>query len=194
VEAEAGDLAEALYRQEVRLQQSFDPDSEHVAALLYQLATLQYCRGRHAAAAATLRRCLGLVRSEFEGAEEHLLTVRHRLGMALGAAGEYEPAREALHGVAAELVEKLGPGNPVTCELDFMVALMALRQGEEGAARAGGAAAVDPGTRAALLGEMEGAVGRLAAYGEEHMLVRAAREQLEAARAGAGRAGGGGAA
>ena len=78
MEAERSELGEALYAQEVRLHQSFDPDSEHVGMLLYQLATLQYCRGRYEQAASTLQRCLGMMRGEFANAEEHVLTVKHR--------------------------------------------------------------------------------------------------------------------
>ena len=174
VESERGPLAEALYGQEIRLHQSFDQDNEQAAALYYQLGTLQYCSGRHEQAIRSLNRCIELIEHEFEGGAEHLLTVKHRLGMALGAVGKHAHARDVFESVAPGLIEKIGEGNPVSKELDFMLALMKVRElrGEE--EEEGGE--VDATSRRqdeqVLLQEMEAAIKDLKMYGEEHMLVK----------------------
>lgn len=185
VDSEQGPLAEALYSQEIRLHQAFDPDGEHTAALWYQLGTLQYCHARHEAAVASLRRGLQLLEGGFEGAEEHTVTLKHRLGMALGAGGHHAEARDVLTAVAPELIDRLGEENPMSKELDLMVAGMRLREvrGEAAAGRlTPEAAAVE---EAQLLAEMEAAVAGLKPFGEDHMLVKHAGQLLEEAKAGA---------
>lgn len=172
VESERGPLAESLYGQEIRLHAAFDPDGQQTAALYYQLGTLQYCHGRHEEAIRSLERCLNLLENEFEGAEEHLMTVQHRLGMALGGAGKHQHARDVFSKIAPQLLDKLGEGNPVTHELNFMTALMALRD-----LRKGDDDGI--GREAALLNEMDKAVMGLKQFGEEHMLVKYAEKTYE---------------
>jgi tetratricopeptide (TPR) repeat protein len=127
LDSEKFDVAAALLAQQVELQRRVNPDSEHVAMLLYQQGTLQYVVGDYAAAAQGLERALALV-SDFEGGEEHSVTVKHRLGMVLGALGQYDKARSELHEAAPELVRLLGQDNPVSSELNLMMAYMALKQ------------------------------------------------------------------
>ena len=172
VDSERGPLAESLYFQEIRLHQAFDPDGEQTAALYYQLGTLQYCCSRHEAAIRSLERAVRLLETQFEGADEHLMTVRHRLGMALGASGKHAHARDVLNSVAALLTEKLGDGNPITHELEFMLALMKLNELKDNASE-----------YSAVLGEMETALNGLKPFGEEHMLVKFAEKLFEEAAA-----------
>ena len=175
VESERGPLAEALYGQEIRLHAAFDPEGQQTAALYYQLGTLQYCHGRHNEAIKSIERCLHLVEHEYEGVDEHLATVRHRLGMALGGAGKHAHARDILNSIAPEVLDKLGEGNPITCELEFMMALMDLKDLRNGNGT---------GDESALLNKMEVAVKGLTQFGEEHMLVKYAQKQLGEAKTG----------
>ena len=153
--------------------------------------------GRYAEAAATLQATIDLLRAHVEGAEQHLLTVRHRLGMVRGAAGEHGAARKELNALAADLVAEMGADNPVSHELNFMVALMALRELPEAAAgtlpAAAQAAAPEAAAEAAaeaggeggeerrerLLGELRTNLAALLEYGEGHMLVKKARQEAE---------------
>jgi tetratricopeptide (TPR) repeat protein len=175
VDSENGPLAETLYGQEIRLHHSFDPESEQIAALYYQLGTLQYCNDRHDAAITSLERALKLLENDFEGAADHLVTVKHRLGMALGAAGKYAHARDVLNGISATLIEKLGEGNPVSKELDFMLSLMALREGET-------SGKMSNDKKQDLLSKMKESLKTLKQFGDEHMLVKFAEKQFEEAK------------
>jgi tetratricopeptide (TPR) repeat protein len=173
VDTEQGPLAETLYGQEIRLHHSCDPESEQIAALYYQLGTLQYCNSRHDAAIASLERALKLLEHEFEGASDHLITVRHRLGMALGASGKYAYARDVLNSISADLIDKLGDGNPISKELEFMLSLMELKE------HGGG---MDKEKKEALLKKMQESVKVLKQFGDEHMLVKFADSQFEEAK------------
>lgn len=168
-------LAEALYRQEIGLHQQFDPDSEQTVALLYQLGTLQYCNEDAAGAVDSLERAVAMFERGFEGAEEHSDVVRHRLGMALGLKGRKQYSRDILLDVAPKLAEKFGKGNPASLELDIMMAYMALQDELEGKVyKEGKEERVDQ-----LVGEMNETLEALSTYGEDHMLVKAAKRLVE---------------
>ena len=181
VDAEQGPLAETLYGQEIRLHHSFDPESEHIASLYYQLGTLQYCYGRHDAAIRSLERALSLLENEFEGASDHLITVRHRLGMALGAAGKHAHARDVLNSISGDLMEKLGDGNPISKELEFMLSLMQLKEIESESGD-GGDGSETKKEKEALFGKMKESLNTLKQFGDEHMLVKYAEKQFEEAK------------
>jgi tetratricopeptide (TPR) repeat protein len=168
VDSEQGPLAETLYGQEIRLHHSCDPESEQIAALYYQLGTLQYCNDRQDAAIASLERALRLLENEFEGATDHLITVKHRLGMALGASGKYAHARDIFNTISGDLVEKLGEGNPISKELEFMMSLMELKEERK-----------TKEDREELLRKMEESLKTLKQFGEEHMLVKFAQKLFE---------------
>lgn len=173
VEAERRELAEALYAQEIRLHEAFDKDGEQVAALLYQLGTLNYCWGDHEASVRSMEKALDILGTkEIEGAEDHILIVKHRLGMALGAAELHDAARQVLHGIALDLISQLGDGNPASRELDFMMALMGLRDTMHSEHR-------DQDKETALFAEMNSALEDLRTYGDDHMLVKATEKQIE---------------
>ncbi|KAG7669146.1 hypothetical protein Ndes2526B_g05425 [Nannochloris sp. 'desiccata'] len=172
VDSEQGPLAETLYGQEIRLHHSCDPESEQIAALYYQLGTLQYCNARHDAAIASLERALKLLENEFEGAADHLITVRHRLGMALGASGKYAHARDVFNKISGDLVEKLGEGNPISKELEFMMSLMELKEEKKKTKM----------EKEELLRKMEESLKTLQQFGDEHMLVKFAQKQYEEVR------------
>jgi tetratricopeptide (TPR) repeat protein len=172
VEAGRTELAKALYMQEIRLHEAFDKDVEQVAALLYQLGTLYYCAGNHDAAVRSMESALDILgTNDIQDAEDHRLMVQHRLGMALGAAEKHEAARQVLHGIALDLISQLGDGNPASRELDFMMALMGLRDARQSEQR-------DRDKESALLAEMNAALEDLRTYGNGHMLVRAAEKQV----------------
>ncbi|PRW56145.1 puromycin-sensitive aminopeptidase isoform X1 isoform A [Chlorella sorokiniana] len=176
LEGDKQEAAEALYEQDVRLHMAAGDNFEHVALTLYQCGTLQYVMGKYEAAAESLRRSLATVRKHFPQAEEHLLTVQQRLGMVLALLGEYDTAKQLLHEVAPALVANLGEGNPANEEIDFMLALIGLRE-----MAADGVA--DAGRRAAHLEAMQKHLKALAGYGEEHMLVKKAQSLFEEAQA-----------
>jgi hypothetical protein len=165
--------ADALLEQQVALHASLEPEGEQVAALLYQLGTWRYAHGDAAAAVPPLERCAALSAAlGGEDAEEHALSARHRLGVTLAAAGRRAEARAELGAIAAALVERLGGAdNPASLELDVAVALAAAADARE---------AGDAGARGARLAEAAAAFEALEAYGEDHVLVRAARRELEA--------------
>lgn len=171
VDSEEGPLAETLYGQEIRLHHSCDPESEQIAALYYQLGTLQYCNDRQGAAIASLERALKLLENEFEGAADHLITVKHRLGMALGASGKYAHARDIFNKIFGDLVEKLGEGNPISKELEFMKSLMELKEETK-----------TQEEREELLKKMEESLKTLKQFGDEHMLVKFAQKLFEEAK------------
>jgi tetratricopeptide (TPR) repeat protein len=173
VDSEQGPLAETLYGQEIRLHHSCDPESEQIAALYYQLGTLQYCNDRHDPAIRSLERALKLLENEFEGAADHLITVKHRLGMALGASGKYAHARDVLNSISGDLIEKLGEGNPISKELEFMKCLMELKENGDGLKKK---------EKKELLAKMEEAVKTLKQFGDEHMLVKFAEKQFNEAK------------
>lgn len=179
LESNQQDLAEALYEQDVRLHMAAGGNFEHVALTLYQCGTLQYVMGKYEAAAESLRRSLATVRTHFPEAEEHLLTVQQRLGMVLALLGEYDTAKQLLHEVAPALVANLGEGNPANEEIDFMLALIGLRE-----MAADGVA--DASRQAAHLEAMQKHLKSLAGYGEEHMLVKKAHALFEEAQAASG--------
>eukprot|EP00887_Chlorella_sp_A99_P002728 scaffold6.g2728.t1 len=104
--------------------------------------------------------------------EGQLLSVKQRLGVILGAAGEHEAARRLLYEVAPDLVEKAGPSNPLTHELNAVLSLVSLRELPPDAA---------PERKQKLLQEMEVNIAKLVVYGEEHMLVAKARALFEGA-------------
>lgn len=108
--------------------------------------------------------------------EAQLLSVKQRLGVILGAAGQHEAARRLLLEIAPDLVEKAGPGNPLTHELNAILSLAALREAGAGAQAEGES---DSGRREQLVREMEVNIWELGVYGEEHMLVHKARELFE---------------
>ncbi|KAL4441005.1 hypothetical protein ABPG77_010436 [Micractinium sp. CCAP 211/92] len=168
------ELAEALYLQDARLHTALGSNYEHVALTLYQCGTLQYVMGKYEAAAESLQRSLQTVRHHYPQAEEHLLTVQQRLGMVLALLGKYEQAREMLHDVAPALVGNLGEGNPASEELEFMLSLISLREMEADGV-------TDAARRQELLASMQDRLTKLTAYGEEHMLVKKARQLHEAA-------------
>jgi hypothetical protein len=165
--------ADALLEQQVALHASLEPEGEQVAALLYQLGTWRYAHGDAAAAVPPLERCAALSAAlGGEDAEEHALSARHRLGVALAAAGRRAEARAELGAIAAALVERLGGAdNPASLELDVAVTLAAAADARE---------AGDAGARGARLAEAAAALEALEAYGDDHVLVRAARRELEA--------------
>jgi len=165
VDSEEGPLAETLYGQEIRLHHSCDPESEQIAALYYQLGTLQYCNDRQGAAIASLERALKLLENDFEGAADHLITVKHRLGMALGASGKYAHARDVFNKISGDLVEKLGEDNPISKELEFMMSLMELKEERK-----------TKEERDELLKKMEESLKTLKQFGDEHMLVKFAQK------------------
>lgn len=159
------DVAEALLTQQIDLFQLMNPRGEQLPMLLYEKGTLLYVLGRYEDAAKALEKATQLT-SELEGAEEHhLITVKHRLGLVLGALGDYKKSKELLHEIAPDLVQLLGPANPVSSELNLMLAYMQLKQGD--------------GDKAALCEEMHTNLKALEEYGEDHMLVVKAKEQYK---------------
>lgn len=172
LEAGKGDLAQAFYLQQIRLLQEYDPHGEQVASLMYQTGTLEYCLGKHEEAVKTLEKAVDILKDGADDEEDHLITVKHRLGMALGASGRMDEARTMLAAVAPELIQRLGKGNPVSTELEFMLALLAFK--EEGSN--------GEGRKEQLLNEMANAVQSLRDVGDDHILVKAAARMFEEAQ------------
>ncbi|KAL4457427.1 hypothetical protein ABPG75_012292 [Micractinium tetrahymenae] len=172
------ELAEALYMQDAKLHMAVGSNFEHVALTLYQCGTLQYVMGKYATAADSLKMSLQTVRKHYPQAEEHMLTVQQRLGMVLAMLGKHEQAREMLHDVAPALMGNLGEGNPASEELEFMLALIGLKEMEADGV-------TDAARRQQLLSAMEEHLAKLSAYGDEHMLVKKA-QQLHAEAVGSG--------
>lgn len=173
-------LAGALFRHEVLLiRQRIGPDGAEAASMLYQMGTVQYTLGHYAEAVRCLEEALEMFSEDeasAEGEEENLLILKHRLALAQGAAGETDRARQVLGELSPILAAKLGEGNPVSDESDYMLALMDLR---EEAAKPGGGDAV---RKQDLVVRMGAAVERLKALGGDHPLVHRAQELLEEAK------------
>lgn len=175
MEADDLALAEALYLQDARLHMAAGGHFEHVALTLYQCGTLQYVMGKYEDAAQTLAQSLQIVRQHSEQAEEHMLTVQQRLGMVLALLGRFEEAKGMLHEVAPALLANLGDDNPATEELQFMLSMVGLREMEADGV-------TDPRRRGEHLAAMETHLKKLAGYGEDHMLVKKAKQLAEEAR------------
>jgi hypothetical protein len=73
-----------------------------------------------------------VVETHFQEAEGHILTVKHRLGMVLGADHDHVGAKDELGSIEGELERLLEAGNPMRwvgwCKLEWGTVRVSLRQ------------------------------------------------------------------
>ncbi|BDA46492.1 hypothetical protein COCOBI_08-5850 [Coccomyxa sp. Obi] len=170
--------AEALFLQEIRLHEALDAGSEGLALLLYQFCTLQFILGRLEDARQLCERSVALADKEHEAKSDQAVLRTHRLGTIAAVAQETTTAEQLLSQSQQHFSRRLGQDNPITGEARFYLALTRLHVLETSVT------VMDPfdrilvpGKRGDLLAELAAGINAMArGFGDQHMLVRKARE------------------